>query len=398
MTIRLYYEDSYLKEFSATVLRATGEGERPTAILDRTAFYPTSGGQPHDTGRLGSVRVLGVEEDDSSEILHILDSVLPPGPATGAVDWERRFDHMQQHTGQHILSQAFVRTAQAPTVSFHLGSQSSTIDLELPDPSANAMRKAEDLATAIVFDDRPVHVLEAESRDLTRLDLRKETQREGIIRVIDVEGFDRSPCGGTHVRRTGEIGMIAILGYERYKGGTRVEFVCGGRALRTLRNDHETLIELARLHSSHPSQLPGLTEKLLAERGELSRENARLREGLIELEARDLVRQAEQVGSISVAKGVFADRTLDSLRILARKLADHGRTVAVLGLAAETGQVVLARSEGVPGDCGAVVRKLSSARGGRGGGRPESAQAGGIPRSDLERWMEEAIREMTSTA
>jgi alanyl-tRNA synthetase len=173
MTIRLYYGDSYLKEFSAVVLAAIDKGGNPAVILDRTAFYPTSGGQPHDTGVLGSARVLNVEEAPSGEIVHVLDSPLQPGPVSGRVDWERRFDHMQQHTGQHILSQAFILAAQAPTVSFHLGQETSTIDLDLPDPSASVLEKAEHHAASIVFENRPVQVLKVDRARLSELGVRK---------------------------------------------------------------------------------------------------------------------------------------------------------------------------------------------------------------------------------
>jgi len=259
MTNRLYYDDSYLKEFTAVVLAASNEGGKPAVVLDRTAFYPTSGGQPHDTGTLGRARVLNVEETPSGDIIHILDSPLQPGPVSGLVDWERRFDHMQQHTGQHILSQAFIVAAQAQTVSFHLGQETSTIDIDLPDPSPQIVEKAESLATGIVFENRPVQVLKVDRAKLSELGVRKESQREGEIRVIDVEGFDRSPCGGTHVRRTGEIGLIALLGLERYKGGTRVEFVCGGRALKVFRTENGILKELGRLCSIQVAESYGQT-------------------------------------------------------------------------------------------------------------------------------------------
>lgn len=388
MTIRLYYDDSYLKEFTALVLAASDKGGKPAVVLDRTAFYPTSGGQPHDTGMLGSAHVLNVEETPSGEIVHVLDSPLQPGPVSGRVDWGRRFDHMQQHTGQHILSQAFILAAQAPTVSFHLGQETSTIDIDLPDPSPPVLEKAEHLATSIVFENRPVQILRVDRARLSELGVRKESQREGEIRVIDVEGFDRSPCGGTHVCRTGEIGLIALLGFERYKGGTRVEFVCGGRALRVFRTEHGILRELGKLCSSHLTELPRVTDRLLQDRSALGRENTRLQERMLEMEAQELLDRADMIKGVKIVRRSYTDRGLDTLKVLAQKTTSLAKAVAILGVAQETAQVAVAKSRDIPGDCGQAVKTITARSGGKGGGRPETAQAGGIASADLEKWME----------
>jgi len=388
VTLRMYYKDSYLTEFSANVVELGQVGGQPAAVLDSTAFYPTSGGQPHDTGVLGTSRVVRVEEDDSGKIIHSLDSPLPLGPARGLIDWSRRFDHMQQHTGQHILSQAFVQVAQLPTVSFHLGTETSTIDLERPVASSALIQEVEELASRIVFEDRPVHILAVGLADLAALGVRKESQRTGAIRVIDVEGFDRSPCGGTHVRRSGEIGLISILGHERYKGGTRVEFVCGGRALRMLRKDHEILKALGNLYSGKIDELPRLATKALEERSELLRENSKLREELLDFEARELLLGAKNIEGFLVVRKNFSDRNLESLKILAQRLALRGASLALLALLADTAQVVVARSRDLSGDCSDVVKKTAARLGGRGGGRLELAQAGGIPLDALEEWLQ----------
>ncbi len=388
MTIRLYYDDCYLIEFSASVQEVIPTGGRHAALLDRTAFYPTSGGQPHDTGTLGGVSVLDVEEDDAGNIFHILDSPVPTGPVAGRVAWERRFDHMQQHTGQHILSQAFLKVAHAQTVSFHLGQETCTIDIELPQPAQEIMREAEELASGIVFEDHTVAILNVNRSELAALGVRKESQREGTIRVIDVEDFDLSPCGGTHVRRTGEIGIIAVLGFERYKGGTRVEFACGKRVLKILRNDHETLKTLGNLHSAHPRELPRLTEKLFEERSALARENVRLSERLLEAEARELVSKAGKEGGKAIVKERFTGRSLESVKLLAQKIATQPGSVAILAVSQNDAMaVVVAKSPDVPGNCGTAIRETAGVLGGRGGGRPELAQAGGIPESALDGWL-----------
>jgi alanyl-tRNA synthetase len=388
LTLRLYYEDSYLTRFSANVIELFQSNAQAAVVLDQTAFYPTSGGQPYDTGVLGTSRVIKVEEDDSGRVTHILDSPLPLGPTTGLIDWSRRFDHMQQHTGQHILSQAFVQVARLPTISFHLGTETSTIDLEQPVASNSLIQEAEELASRIVFEDRPVHTLTVGAGDLAALGVRKESQRTGDIRVIDVEGFDRSPCGGTHVRRSGEIGLISILGHERYKGGTRVEFACGGRALRILRTDHGILKALGNLYSGKLEDLHHLATKVLEERSQLGRENSRLREELLDFEARELLLSARKIAGLLIVRKNFTTRDLETLKILAQRLAARGGVLAVLALINDTGQVVVARSRDVAGDCGDAVKKTAARLGGRGGGRPELAQAGGLRAEGVEDWLQ----------
>jgi alanyl-tRNA synthetase len=386
MTERLYYRDSYLLEFTATVLEQRARDGKPAVELDRTAFYPASGGQPCDTGILGTANVLEVEETPSGSILHILDSSLPPGPVTGRVDWERRFDHMQQHSGQHVLSQAFLETAGAATASFHLGRETSTIDIGITRPSPEQIRAAEALATRTVFEDRPVAVINARPEELAVLGLRKESQRQGEVRVIEIEGFDRSPCGGTHVRRTGEIGLIAALGWEHYKGMTRIEFVCGGRALNALRHARDLLDRLGGQFSAHASDLPRLAAKLLDERSQLQRENARLIEKMLEIEALELLSSADKsIRPITVCRN-YDHRDLENVKILARKLTAGAGIVAILGTVPDSAQIVVAKSSDVSGDCGLAVRQAAAALGGRGGGKADMAQAGGVPGEQLSSW------------
>jgi alanyl-tRNA synthetase len=387
MTKRLYYTNSYAKEFSAAVVDRRHIDKSPAIILDQTAFYPESGGQPFDVGYLGEVRVLKVLEDDSGGILHVLEREIPDDHVRGRIDWERRFDHMQQHTGQHILSQAFLEIAQAQTLSFHMGQGTSTIDIDLAQPSAAQMDLAQAMATDIVFQNRAIHILMVDKESLGSLGLRKESQREGEIRVIDVEGFDRSPCGGTHVRNTGEIGLICILGYERYKGGTRVEFVAGGRALRSFQKDHELLRKLSRLYSAPPDAIPDLAGKMFQERTALARETETLRDQLLEQEVRELLVRAEQTAYGSTVRDIYAGRSLDMVKTLAQKLIAQPGTLAILALA-DAGQVVVARSKDLAGSCNDAVKSAASKLGGKGGGRPELAQAGGISADTLDPWMQ----------
>ena len=386
MTKHLYYQDSYLTEFTANVLEQSQSGGKPAVFLDQTAFYPDSGGQPCDTGMLDGARVVAVEEDAEGRILHVLESATASRAVCGRIDWARRFDHMQQHTGQHILSQAFLRIAGGNTLSFHLGQQSATIDLDLPQPDPAILQEAEELASRIVFEDRAVHVLNVRRDELGALGVRKETQRDGDVRVIDIEGFDRSPCGGTHVRRTGEIGLIFILGSERYKGGVRVEFVCGGRVLLAFRKDHTVLRELGKLLSSHPHQLPEVMDKLLQERVVLQREKTHMEDRVLEMEAQELLRQAEPRGGMVAVCKCFRDRKIESLKALAQKVAAEPRSLAVFWAVSESAQLVVARGPGLAADCGKGVKQVTAKLGGKGGGRPELAQAGGIALPAIDAW------------
>ncbi len=386
MTSRLYYEDSYSTEFDAVVLEQLAVNGKPVVVLDRTFFYPTSGGQPCDTGNLGGARVESVEEDASGRILHILDSPPVSELVHGSIDWGQRFDHMQQHTGQHILSQAFLSGARAATLSFHLGQETSTIDIELAQLEPAVLTAAEDLAARVVFEDRPVHILNVTKEEMSSLGVRKESQREGTIRIVDIDKFDRSPCGGTHVRRCGEIGMILILGSEHYKGGARVEFVCGTRALRAFRKDHEALKEMARLVSAHPHELPRLTEKMVLERTALQREKRQLEDQVLEMEAQELILRADKIDGGTIVCRRYSDRKIESLKVLAQKVAASPGALALLFAVKESVQLVVACNPDVPGDCGAVVKKLSVKLGGKGGGKRELAQAGGISPSALEEW------------
>lgn len=387
MTKRLYYSDSYLTEFSSIVLGRRQVDKNPAVTLDETAFYPESGGQPCDLGLMGQAHVIRVVEEDDGTIVHILDREIPAGPVSGSIDWTRRFDHMQQHTGQHILSQAFIATAQARTVSFHMGKESSTIDIEMEQPTAAFISEAQELATRIVFENRPVRILTTDRENLASLGVRKESERQGEIRVIDVDGFDRSPCGGTHVGRTGEIGLIFVSGFERYKGGTRVEFVAGGRALKALHKNNELLKGLSRIFSAAPDSIPETAEKLLQERGALLKENGLLRDQLLDMEAGELFGSAQKTSCAGIVRRIYNGRSLDSIKVLAQKLTSRPGILAILAVA-DACQIVVARSKDLPGSCNDAVKKTISGLGGKGGGRPDLAQAGGFNPEALNSWMD----------
>jgi alanyl-tRNA synthetase len=264
VTTRLYYTEPSCRRFDAIVMRAFDHDGRPAVTLDRTAFYPSSGGQPFDTGRLGGTEVLETVDNDD-EVIHVLAVPLTEGTAvTGEIDWTRRFDHMQQHTGQHILSGAFETLFDNLTVGFHMGAELSTIDLTR-EASTAEIERAVDESNRIVWEDRPVAIRFVSKAEAASLSLRKEPAREGSLRLIDISGFDLCACGGTHVDRTGAIGLIAVQAVERIRGGSRVTFVCGGRALRSLRIYRDAVAGSVRALSVLPGELPAAIERLQEE-------------------------------------------------------------------------------------------------------------------------------------
>jgi alanyl-tRNA synthetase len=397
LTERLYYQDCYLREFQARVGETADNGLR--VYLDRTAFYPTSGGQPFDTGTLGSFAVVDVVDDeDGGEILHLIGAGTSHaegagGPAVGdrlhgTVDWLRRFDHMQQHTGQHVLSAAFDRLFKVRTVSFHMGLSSSTIDLAR-EVTAKELAAAEDAANRIVWEDRPVSIRYATAAEAAQLPLRKESARGGTLRLIDVQDFDLSACGGTHVARTGAIGVIAAATSERFKGGSRIEFVCGGRALDRFRSLRETVAAATRLLSAGAPEVPSSIERLQAEVKEHKRAMAGVQIELARLRADELAATAEPVhlraqtadGKTQSTTRLVAcaiDADASGLKALASAVAAKPGFVLALISAGRPSLVVVARSADVAVNANEVLAGLISKFGGRGGGRPELAQGGGL--------------------
>ena len=390
MTQRLYYADSYLREFDATVLDSHPRNGQIGVVLDRTAFYPTSGGQPHDTGTLNNLPVIDVLEDEADRIVHVVADRLQ-GTVRGTVDWLRRFDHMQQHSGQHILSQAWVRALGAQTRAVHLGGEVSTLDLDRPELSAEAVASAEDLANQIVFEDRPVLVREVDEADLVSLELRRPAKKHGRIRVVEVEDFDRSACGGTHVRRTGEVGPIKIRRWERFKGGIRVEFYCGWRALRDYRWKNALTLELASQLTVKDAEVLGAVSRLAGQLRDRDRVLADVQDRLVDLEARQ--RLAQTPGPLHVVAAVVPEWTTAMVTALAGRLAKAESTVAVLGTS--EGHLVIARSADLDLDAATLLTQIVQQHGGRGGGRPAYAQ-GSVPTPRITEAVEAARRELTT--
>ena len=391
MTDRLYYNDPYLREFDGTIRRVADRDGRVSIALDRTAFYPTSGGQPFDTGTLGPYHVVDVFDDDDGTVWHVVEPrsenenenpeprTLNPEPGRavrGAIDWPRRFDHMQQHTGQHVLSAAFERLFRVRTSSFHLGADVSTIDLARETTPAE-IAAAEDAANAVVWDDRPVAIRFASAEEAAKMPLRKEPLRGGTLRLIDVEDFDLSACGGTHVARTGGIGVIAVARWERFKSGQRLEFVCGGRALRAYRSLRDATSAGVRLLSVLPEELPASIERLQTDARDQKRAIAALQNDLARYRAAEIAASAESTpaGKL-VARAIDGDANV--LKSLATAITSEPGFIVVLVSAASPAVVVVARSSDVAVASQKVLAELTATFGGRGGGKPELAQGGGL--------------------
>jgi alanyl-tRNA synthetase len=387
MTDRLYYHDSFLYSFDARVLESVERGGRSAVVLDRTAFYPTSGGQVHDTGKLllGTDREVAVaevaeqEEDEAGRIYHFVASAIEPGQTVrGLVDAEGRRDHMQQHSGQHVLSAAFVRLFDVPTVSFHMGAESCTIDLAAKGLNSDQIVQAERMANEVVAEDRPVAIRFVSLDEARQLNLRKLPPKQtGQLRLINIADFDLTACGGTHVQSTGQIGAILLRKVENVKQGIRAEFVCGLRAVATARQDYATLTEAAGYFSAHIRELPQQVQKAIQESKAAGKVQQKLLEEIAELHAGRLL--ATAAGAPRIITSVFPEREAGFIKLLAQKLtAAHADVVALLACGAGQPTMVFAQSPGMKFNMGALMKEAMVKLGGRGGGSADLAQ-GGVP-------------------
>jgi alanyl-tRNA synthetase len=387
MTDRLYYHDSFLYDFEAEV-HEVQENPRPALILDRTAFYPTSGGQVFDMGVISTenekFRVTEVADTEDGRIVHYLEtppkSLQPGAKVRGQIDVARRSDHMQQHTGQHVLSAAFVRLFNIPTVSFHMGDDYSSIDLDTPTLSKHQIEAAERLANEVILENRAVDIRLVTREEAGNLGLRKHPPAErDELRLIHIRDFDLSACGGTHVNQTGQIGCVLLRKTEKVRQGWRVEFVAGQRAVATARRDFTTLTESAALFSAHIYDVPQQARKSLDEIRSLRKEGEQAQEELAEAQAAMLLAETPESGSRKLVVRTFADRDMNSLKLLAQKLTRREpNVIALLSTTSPQPSLVFAQSKGQPHDMGALMKQTLSKLGGRGGGSKDFAQ-GGVP-------------------
>ncbi len=402
MTTKLYWNDSHLVRFTARVVETFQPDGHRVVTLDQSAFYPEGGGQPSDTGRIGSARVVKVESADDGRILHHLegDVAFVVGDEVACeVDWDRRREMIQQHTGQHILSQAFFRLFGAETKGFRIIAHSTEIDLTLeahPDEIEQAVARAEELANSVVFDNREIRTHKVTPEEAAALPLRKESFVADCVRVVEISDYDWSPCGGTHAKRTGEVGLVAVRSWERAKKMTRVQFVCGKRALLDYRIANRTADAIARRFTVGREEAEASVVRLFDENKRLSRRVRELAEMAARVEAQELVEATEEIDGLRIVSRAFEDRDFEELKLLAHRLVDADGVIALVA-AKEGGmaRLVFARSANLPGslnaDMNVLMRAACEKLGGRGGGKPDFAQGGGSKVSELDSALE-AVR------
>jgi len=376
VTERIYYRDSYLTRFQARVVDTNPE--RTRVYLDRTAFYPTSGGQPFDTGTLGGVAVTDVI-DEGERIAHVTAAPIALTEVEGTIDEARRFDHMRQHTGQHLLSAVFIEVLDAHTVSFHLGVSACTIDIQRDTLSAEEVRAVENRANDLVMEDRPVTVeFRAAEEDLG---LRKATERTGEVRIVSIAGLDRSACGGTHVRATGEIGPILIRKLDRIRGIVRVEFLCGARAITRARADFDALAGVCRVLSCPLEEAPGHVAAQQERLQTAEKSSARLAGELARIEGRELWRNTEPrpSGRRIAIRNVPA--LSEQVRVLAQSFV-AGEAACFIAMASDPPGILLAASADSGIHAGNMLKAALTKHGGRGGGNAALAQ-GSVPSKEV---------------
>jgi alanyl-tRNA synthetase len=382
-THRLYYDDSFLQNFTARVVTCasaepfpTPSGTRPAweVILDRTALYPSSGGQPHDLGKLGEAQILDVR-DDGEEIVHIVDKEVPAGSVDACVDWPRRFDHMQQHTGQHLLSAVFLERFGLATVSFHLGAELCTIDLRGPEPTTDLLHGAQRATNAAIFQDRPVNVRYGTADQLAQQGVRKEVDRKGILRAIEIEATDLQPCGGTHVRSTGQIGLVLVRRCTKIRQDWRVEFACGVRAEKLATADYQLTRAIAERLSCSPEEAVAAVEKSAGER-EASSKNLRVAlQQLAEARSKLMLTAMEPAASgLRCVASLLREESPELLLPLATELAKNENTVALL-IHETSGQLVFGQSMAAAADLSAVLKQVLATIPGKGGGTKDFVRA-----------------------
>ncbi|MEJ8547939.1 alanyl-tRNA editing protein [Brevibacillus borstelensis] len=380
MNNRLYYQNVYLQTFEANIVkRGVEEDGTAYVVLDQTAFYPTGGGQPCDTGTIEGRRVTDVEEVDG-EIRHRLDAPLAEHTqrVTGRIDWERRFDHMQQHTGQHILSATFIKLADAHTVAFHLGRDHVTIDTALNELTPELIEKAERQANQVVLENRQIDARFVTTEELEKLPLTKQPTVSENIRVVIIPDYDYNPCGGTHPKTTGEVGPIKIIGWERHRGNIRVQFLCGWRALADYTRKQQLLQDLTRMMTTSEAELADMMQRLLAEKEALKETLQQKESELMAYEAERYLKDPAELGSARVVQAAFEGRSMLELQQLARVLTSQDeQIVALLATTTDKLQLVFARGARVTVPMNQLLKETLPLIDGKGGGNPAMAQGGG---------------------
>jgi alanyl-tRNA synthetase len=386
-TKRLYLESPYKVEFEAQVVEKVIWEQKPALILDQTCFYPESGGQPCDKGIINGIEVIKVLEDEA-RIIHLLAEDMSSAKVTGKIEWQTRFDHMQQHSGQHILSQSFHELLGAETLSFHLGEAISSVEMDLRKISEEEVENVERRANEIVFQDREIKCYFIPEEKIESVPLRRPPKKKGLIRVVEVLDFDFSACGGTHVRRAGEIGLIKILKLERIRNNIRFEFICGQRTLEDYLWKNRILHELSTRFTVNEGEILNTVEKLSSDLKSQKRKGKKMQEKIAQYEAQEIIQEAKG----RIIKEIFVDKTPEEARFLAINIIRKGDFIVLFGLKGEErGHLILACSENINIDMREIVPLVSPLIKGKGGGRPSLVEIAGEEIENLEQALEKAF-------
>lgn len=383
MSERLYYTNAYQTEFQARVTALKTVNEQPAVLLDQSYFYPTSGGQPYDTGSLHGKRVVDVQIDEEGHVVHVLAEPLPVEQIgqliQATIDWPRRYDHMQQHAGQHLLSQLFYQRFGFETVSVHFGATESTLDLDTPEVTSAQLAAIEGEAMQLVYAALPIKAYFVSEQELHTIPLRRPPKVRGQIRIVEIDGFDYSACGGTHCRSTAEIGPIKLTRLERRRGQVRLTFLCGKRAWQDYQAKHQLIISAANLFDNEISQVPTLIERNMGQIKELQQQLHELQETLLAAEAVQLLATAPVLNGYRLLTRLFTAQDVNTVKRLAGQIQQQPKTLCLFSvLQAEKATLLFARSADVPVHMGNLLRDVLQEIGGKGGGRADFAQGGGI--------------------
>jgi alanyl-tRNA synthetase len=390
-TKQLYFDNPYRIEFKANVVKNLSYKGSPAIVLDKTCFYPEGGGQPADKGILNGIPVIHVFEKDD-QIIHVLEKDVSSDAVKGEIDWNARFDHMQQHAGQHILSQCFVQLFDAATRSFHLGEETSTLEVDMRNMSEEKAERAERFANDMVFQNKEIKTRFYRDEDIANVQLRRHPKKTGNIRVVEVSDFDHTACGGTHPRSTGEIGTIKILKWERIRDNVRLEFICGIRALQDYARKHRDLKTLSNILTVDDKEVVASFEKIKSDLKMQKKINHKMQEKIIQHEAIDIMQKAEG----KLIKRIFTDRSQDEIRLLALLTIRKGEFVALFGLKnGERVHIFLACSESLGLDMRELVPVVSPLIEGKGGGRASLVEISGEKKENLEQALEKAYQHIS---
>lgn len=406
MTLRSYYTDSYTTQFDATLLAVTEHEGRPALLLDQSYFYPTSGGQAFDLGTINEWPIVNVVAGEDGQVYHIL-AALPddlansnslPRAVQGAIDWSRRYDHMQQHSGQHLLSQLFYRLLGMETVSVHFGEVESTLDLDAASVTPEQLAQVEQAANDLVYAALPIITYFVNEDELVRVPLRRPPKVRGEIRIVEIQEVDYSACGGTHVHTTAETGPIKLVRQERRRGQTRITFLCGKRALADYVHKHDLLTQAAAIYSTDIAQVPELLARGQEQVKTLQRQVDDLTTQLLAYEVEGIAETAITIGERQVIVQQWADRSVDAVKTLANLLQARPNLIVLLATTAGgKATVIFARNADVATHMGNLLRDALKAFGGGGGGRPEFAQGGGVAVEQVPALLEFAVAQLGHT-